>query len=247
MRDATNRYGRVVVFGGGSEIAQATLLELAREGGFTAVLAAREPERLAVDELEAAGIVVERVAFDALRLETHADVVAEAFGGQDVDLVIVAFGVLGDQTRDEHDADAAVAVAATNYVGAVSVLTRVAERLREQGHGDVVVLSSVAAQRARRSNYVYGSSKAGLDAFADGLALTLDDTGVRLLLVRPGFVRTKMTAGLRPTPLNVDAREVGAAVAEALRSDKAVVWVPAPLRLVMALIRIAPRAVVQRL
>jgi decaprenylphospho-beta-D-erythro-pentofuranosid-2-ulose 2-reductase len=247
MKDATHRYGRVVVFGGGSEIAHATLLELAREGGYTAVLAARHPEELDVGELERAGITVERVPFDALQLGSHADAVAEAFGSRDVDLVVVAFGVLGEQAHDERDAEAAVAVAATNYVGAVSVLTIVAERLREQGHGAIVVLSSVAAQRARRSNYVYGSSKAGLDAFADGLALTLDDTGVRLVIVRPGFVRTKMTAGLRPMPLSVGATEVGAAIAGALRSERSVIWVPALLRVVMALIRLAPRAVVQRL
>jgi len=247
VRDATSRYGRVVVFGGGSEIAQATLLELAREGGYTAVLAARRPEALEVDELERAGIVVERVTFDAIRPETHSDVVAQAFGAHDVDLVIVAFGVLGDQARDEHDADAAVAVAATNYVGGVSILTLATERLREQGHGDIVVLSSVAAQRARRSNYIYGSSKAGLDAFAEGLALTLDDTGVRLLLVRPGFVRTKMTTGLQPAPFSVDAAQVATAIVDALRSAKSQIWVPTPLRLIMTVIRHAPRAVVQRL
>jgi decaprenylphospho-beta-D-erythro-pentofuranosid-2-ulose 2-reductase len=209
MKDATHRYGRVVVFGGGSEIAHATLLELAREGGYTAVLAARHPEELDVGELERAGITVERVPFDALQLGSHADAVAEAFGSRDVDLVVVAFGVLGEQAHDERDAEAAVAVAATNYV--------------------------------------YGSSKAGLDAFADGLALTLDDTGVRLVIVRPGFVRTKMTAGLRPMPLSVGATEVGAAIAGALRSERSVIWVPALLRVVMALIRLAPRAVVQRL
>ena len=166
--------------------------------------------------------------------------------GDDVDLVLVAFGVLGDQERDERDAAAAVAVAQTNYVGGVSALTHVANHLRDQGHGTIVVLSSIAGQRARRSNYVYGASKAGLDAFAQGLQLALAGDDVHLMIVRPGFVHTRMTASLKPAPFAVGPAEVGAAVVAGLRSGAAVVWAPRSMRWIAAVLRLLPSRILQR-
>jgi decaprenylphospho-beta-D-erythro-pentofuranosid-2-ulose 2-reductase len=246
MKDATNRYGNVLVLGGGSEIAQATLLELAREGPFRAVLAARDASRVETTRLAAAGIRTEHIAFDALRPDLHDGLIATICGGaDDVDLVLITFGVLGGGGGE--DAANAFEIAATNFAGAVSLLTALASRLRAQGRGEIVVLSSVAAQRARRSNYLYGSSKAGLDAFVDGLRLELAGSGVRLLLVRPGFVTTKMSAGLRPAPFSVEPERVGAAIVEALRTGRESIWVPRVLRPIMLLLRLAPRALMQRL
>ena len=245
MSDAFGRPGRVVLLGGGSEIGQAVVRAVVDGAPATVVLAARDPQ--AVDAGPLGAVDVERVAFDARACATHAAVVDSLFAAGDVDLVVLAFGVLGDQAADEHDADAAVAVAETNFVGAVSMLTRVADRLCAQGHGAIVVLSSVAAQRARRSNYVYGASKAGLDAFASGLQLALHGTGVSLLLVRPGFVRTAMTRHLRPMPLAARPEDVGTAVAAALRSGRDTIWVPASLRIVMWIIRLLPARAVRRL
>jgi decaprenylphospho-beta-D-erythro-pentofuranosid-2-ulose 2-reductase len=235
----------VVLLGGGSEIGQAVVRAVVDGAAATVVIAARDPD--AIDAAPLGAVAVERLAFDARACEAHAAVVDSLFAGGDVDLVVLAFGVLGDQAGDEHDADAAVAVAETNFVGAVSMLTRIADRLREQGHGAIVVLSSVAAQRARRSNYVYGASKAGLDAFASGLQLALRGTGVTLLLVRPGFVRTAMTRHLRPMPLAAQPDDVGTAVAAALRSGRGTIWVPASLRLVMWVIQLLPARALRKL
>ena len=246
MRDAFGRFGRVVLLGGGSEIGQAIVRELLRQGPATVVLAAREPGAVDADSLTTHGATVERVAFDATDAEAHASVFDEIFGGvEDVDVVIVAFGLLGEQAESERDPAAAVAVATTNYTGAVSALTHAAERLRAQGHGSIVVLSSVAGQRARRSNYVYGSSKAGLDSFVTGLQLSLAGSGVHVLLVRPGFVRTQMTAGMKPLPLAVRPAEVGAAVAAALQRGDEVLWVPAVFRYVMWIVRALPRGLLR--
>ncbi len=241
MRDATGRFQTVAVLGAGSDIAAATLRELLREGPFTALLCARDPGGLETSYLEAAGARVERHAFDARAFDTHLPLLETVFApGRDIDLVVVAFGLLGDQATAERDAELARAVVETNYSGAVSVLTPLLERLVEQGHGTVVVLSSVAAVRARRSNYVYGSAKAGLDAFCQGAQLRLRGSGVELVIVRPGFVRTSMTAGLKPLPLACSAEQAGAAIVAGLRSGSSVVWVPRAMQAVALVLRALP-------
>ncbi|HVC86961.1 MAG TPA: SDR family NAD(P)-dependent oxidoreductase [Gaiellaceae bacterium] len=246
MKDALGRIQRVLVLGGGSEIAHAVLVALLAEGPLHAVLAARRPDALETAELERLGATVERVAFDALAHETHTAFFAEAFAGDDVDVVLVAFGVLGDQEHDERDAAAAVAVAQTNYVGAVSALTHVANHLRAQGHGTAVLLSSIAGQRARRSNYVYGASKAGIDVFAQGLQLALAGEDVHVMIVRPGFVRTRMTTSLKPAPFAVGPAEVATAVVAGLHNGSAVVWAPRSMRLIALVLRLLPTRILQR-
>jgi short-subunit dehydrogenase len=191
---------------------------------------------------------VDRVEFDADDVPGHGDVLADIaarFGPLDV--VVVAFGVLGDQSRAEHDAEHAVAVVHTDYVAQVSVLTHVANLLRAQGNGRIVVFSSVAGVRVRRANYVYGSAKAGLDGFASGLADALAGSGVHLLLVRPGFVIGRMTEGMSPAPLSSTPDQVAAATVSALRRGRAVVWVPPALRLLFAVLRLLPRSVWRRM
>jgi decaprenylphospho-beta-D-erythro-pentofuranosid-2-ulose 2-reductase len=153
---------------------------------------------------------------------------------------------LGDQRQLEDDPGAAAELAVTNYAGPVSTLLHVARRLREQGHGTIVVLSSVAGERARRTNFVYGSSKSGLDAFAQGLGDSLAGTGVRVVVVRPGFVRSSMTEG-RPTPsLATTPPAVADVVAGAVGSGRQTVWVPGAFRYVMAVLRHLPRPVWRR-
>ncbi|MEZ5116862.1 MAG: decaprenylphospho-beta-D-erythro-pentofuranosid-2-ulose 2-reductase [Candidatus Nanopelagicales bacterium] len=240
----------VLVLGGSSEIAAAVLDALPAERLRRVVLAGRPSA--ALDAVASAqrsrGIAdVSTVGFDALDTGAHQALVDGVFDAGDVDLVLLAFGVLGDQAVAEADPDAAVEVAQVNYVGAVSTGLRVATRLREQGHGVLVVLSSVAGERGRRSNYVYGSTKAGLDAFAQGLGDALHGSGARVMVVRPGFVRTRMTAGLPEAPLTVDPADVADAVVAGLRRGSEVVYAPAPLRLVMSGLRHLPRPVFRRL
>jgi decaprenylphospho-beta-D-erythro-pentofuranosid-2-ulose 2-reductase len=140
-----------------------------------------------------------------------------------------------------------VELATVNYTAAVSVGVALAERLRAQGHGSIVALSSVAGERARRSNFVYGSTKAGLDAFYTGLTEALRADGVGVTVVRPGFVHTRMTEGMRPAPLATTPQKVAARVVAAVRDRREQVWVPAPLRGVMSVLRHLPRPVFRRL
>lgn len=250
MRDATGTVQSVLVLGGTSEIGVATAKRLVRDRARRVILAVRDPARgeAPAAELRALGAEVEVVAFDATDFGSHEAFVDDAFERSgDIDLALVAWGVLGDQEQLARDHDAAVEAAHVNYTGVVSVSVPLARRMSEQGHGTIVYLSSVAGERARASNFVYGSTKAGMDAFAQGLGDSLAQSGVRVMVVRPGFVKTKMTEGLDPAPLSIDADAVAESIASGLRRSSHTVWSPGPLRFVMAALRHLPRPVFRRL
>lgn len=251
MEDALGGVQSVLVLGGGSEIAIATLRRLVADRTRTVLLAARAPEALdaTADDLRARGATtVETMAFDAADTASHEAFVERVFDRDtDIDLVLVAFGVLGDQAEAERDGMAAAEIASVNYVGVVSVTMPIVARLRAQGHGTIVALSSVAGERVRQSNFVYGSSKAGMDGFFQGLGDSLDGTGVHVMVVRPGFVHTKMTAGLEPAPLATTPDAVADAIVTGIARRSSVVWVPPALRFVMSALRHLPRQVFRRL
>ncbi|MGC5038351.1 MULTISPECIES: decaprenylphospho-beta-D-erythro-pentofuranosid-2-ulose 2-reductase [unclassified Streptomyces] len=249
MKDAFGLPQSLLVLGGTSEIALATARRLIARRTRTVWLAGRPSPALeeAAGQLRGLGADVHTVAFDALDPASHEAVLGKVFAEGDIDLVLLAFGLLGDQARDEREPEAAVRVAQTNYTGAVSAGLVCARALQSQGHGSLVVMSSVAGERARRANFIYGSSKAGLDAFAQGLGDALHGTGVHVMVVRPGFVRTRMTAGLPESPLATTPEAVATAVELGLRRRTETVWVPGALRVVMAALRHLPRAVFRRL
>ncbi|MEU3274980.1 SDR family NAD(P)-dependent oxidoreductase [Saccharomonospora sp. NPDC006951] len=243
--------GTVVVLGGRSEIGIAVATRLAEGGASTVVLAARRSHELDAEEaaLKAAGAsTVARVEFDADDTESHERVLGGIFAEHGpIGVVVTAFGILGDQELAERDAAHALAVVHTDFTAHVSVLTHLANLARAQGHGELVVFSSVAGVRVRRANYVYGSAKAGLDGFACGLADALSGSGVRLVLVRPGFVIGRMTEGMSPAPFSSTPGAVADATVKALRRGRDVVWVPPILRPVFFLMRLLPRVIWRRL
>ena len=239
----------VVVFGGRSEIGIEVARRLAR--GATVVLAARRPDDLLTQTTalhDAGAREVHTIAFDADDLGSHEGVVADIVARHGaIGTAVLAFGILGDQALAERDAAHAAAIVHTDYVAQVSLLTVLAETMRAAGRGTMIAFSSVAGVRARRANYVYGSAKAGLDAFCSGLTDALHGTGVRLLLVRPGFVIGRMTEGMAPAPLSSTPGQVADATVAALRRGRSVVWVPAPLVALAAAFRVTPRPVWRRL
>jgi decaprenylphospho-beta-D-erythro-pentofuranosid-2-ulose 2-reductase len=252
VKTATGRIDRVLVLGGNSDIGVTTAEALVRgRGARHVILAARRPDALGdrTATLSAAGAKVDTVAFDALDFDGHDTFVADVFDRfGDIDVVVLAFGILGDQARSEADAAHARDVVQTNFTGAVSVLVPLAQRLRQQGHGAVVVLSTIAAVAARRTNFTYGASKAGLDAFALGLGDALADSGARVLVVRPGFVRTQMTEGMEEAPFSTDARGVAERVLAALDAPGTnVTYAPAPVRGIGWVLRSLPRPVLRKL
>jgi len=248
-RDAATADGTVVVLGGRSQIGIETAARIAP--GRIVVLAARGSDDLdgEVASIRAAGAAdVHAVEFDADDTASHRPVLeAIAADHGPIGVVLVAFGVLGDQGSAEQDAAHAVAIVHTDYVAQVSVLTVAANLLRAQGSGRIVVFSSIAGMRVRRANYVYGSAKAGLDGFACGLSDALHGSGIHLLLVRPGFVIGRMTEGMQPVALfSSTPGQVADAVVEGLRSGADRVWVPRSLQLAAATMRLVPRRVWRR-
>jgi decaprenylphospho-beta-D-erythro-pentofuranosid-2-ulose 2-reductase len=249
MKDATGLPQSLLVLGGTSEIALATARRLIARRTRTVWLAGRPSPALdeAAAHLRTLGAEVRTVAFDALDPTSHEAALGKVFAETAVDMVLLAFGVLGDQAYDEREPLNAVRVAQTNYTGAVSAGLVTARELQNQGYGSLVVLSSVAGERARRADFIYGSSKAGLDSFAQGLGDALHGTGVHVMVVRPGFVRSRATAGRAEPRLTTTPEEVAAAVELGLRRRSETVWVPGVLRLVTAVVRHLPRAVFRRL
>lgn len=247
--DAVGDVKRVLLLGGTSEIGLAVVRRLAGQRQVAVVLAGRPTPRLdeAAQALRGEGHAVEVVGFDGTDRSSWAPAVESSFSGGDVDVAVLAFGVLGDAERDWQDADAAADLVTVNTTAPVALGVDVAARFRRQGHGAFVVLSSVAGERPRRSNFAYGSTKAGLDAFFTGLREALRPEGVRVLVVRPGFVRTKMTQGLSAAPLAVDAAAVAEAAVTGLRAGRETVWVPGAMRYVMSVLRHVPGQVFRRL
>ncbi len=249
MFDAVGNPQSILLLGGTSEIGLAVVQAFASDRPMRVLLAGRESERLdaARARLEKLGCAVETLPFDARELDTHADVVRKAFAGGDIDVAVVAFGVLGDNEQAWTDVAASVELATVNYTAAVGVGVALAERMTAQGHGALVALSSVAGERPRRANFVYGSTKAGLDAFYTGLGEAVRESGVRVTVVRPGFVHSKMTEGRKPAPLSTTPEAVAAVVVDAVRTGKELVWAPATLRPLMSVLRHLPRSVFRRL
>jgi short-subunit dehydrogenase len=242
--------GAVVLLGGRSEIGIETVIRMAP--GRVVVLAARRSDALTdeIARVRAAGAAeVHAVEFDADDTAAHGSLVdAIAADHGTIGVVVVAFGILGDQQRAEQDPAHAVGILHTDYLAQVSVLTVVANVLRSQGSGQIVVFSSIAGTRVRRANYVYGSAKAGLDGFASGLGDALHGSGVHLLLVRPGFVIGRMTEGMPPVPLfSSTPEQVATAVVEGLHAGAGRVWVPRSLQLAAAVMRLVPQGIWRRL
>jgi short-subunit dehydrogenase len=239
----------VLILGGRSEIGTELAVRLAP--GASVVLAARNPDRLGeqTEAIRAAGAAaVSTRAFDADDLESHGPLVDSIIAEHGpIDIAVLAFGTLGDQGRAETDAAHAVAVVHTDYVAQVSLLTHLAAAMRQADRGALVVFSSVAGVRVRRANYIYGSAKAGLDGFASGLADALHGTGVRLLIVRPGFVIGRMTDGMPPAPLSSTPSQVAAATARALAKRRRSVWIPWTLRPLFFCMRLLPQFVWRRM
>jgi decaprenylphospho-beta-D-erythro-pentofuranosid-2-ulose 2-reductase len=242
---------RVLLVGGNSEIGQAIVRRLAVQGPVRPVLMGRDRERLleALKALERDGCAPGHVEVaDADDLESHETAVKQAFettGG--FDLVVLAIGRLGAQAGLDADPVEAAEVMRVNFLGCGSLLLACTRRLRDQGSGSVVVLSSVAGERVRASNAIYGAAKAGLDALAQGLGDAAAQDGVRVLVVRPGFVTTQMTEGLDPTPMSTTAEAVAEATVRGLARRAHIVWVPGRLRIVFSVLRHLPREIFRRL
>ena len=244
MIDATGNPGRILVLGGTSEIGLAIASEYLAHAPAEIVLACQpgDPQTEASADLmlEAGAPEVMVIDFDATAFDTHAEVIDAAWAGGDVDVAIVAFGLLGDAETLWRDQAKAVQIAQVNYTGAVSVGVLLGQKMSAQGYGQIIVMSSAAGEKVRRSNFVYGSTKAGLDGFYRLLGETLAPFGPKVLVVRPGQVRTRMSAHVKDAPLTVDKEDVARQVVDAARKGEKLIWVPPAFRFVMMVLKHIP-------
>ncbi|UAK37139.1 decaprenylphospho-beta-D-erythro-pentofuranosid-2-ulose 2-reductase [Gordonia bronchialis] len=251
MMNAVGAPQSILVLGGSSEIGLAITAEYLKKGPARVILATVPGDptaEAAATKAKAAGATdVELIDFDARATDTHRGVIDKAFAGGDVDVAIVAFGIQGDDERAWQDHKLAVAEAEINYTAAVSVGVLLGEKMRAQGHGQIIAMSSVAGERVRRSNFVYGSTKAGLDGFYLGLGEALRPFGPRVLVIRPGQVRTRLSAHVKEAPMTVEKEDVGRLAVAAATKGKEIVWVPGQFRFVMMVLRHIPRAVFRKL
>lgn len=245
----------ILLLGGRSGIGLAIVEALLARNPESDVLLARRPrpdaeavDREVAARLRAAGAAaVVPLDFDALALDTHGALVERVFVEHRVSHAVVAFGVLGDQQQARTDVTAAQRLITVNATAAVGIGVALAAAMRGQGSGAIIALSSVAGVRVRRSNFVYGASKAAMDACYLNLGDELAGSGVRVLVVRPGAVATDMIAGNKPVAFTVEPEQVARATVAALDSGKAVVHVPALFGPGMALAGLVPRALWRRL
>ncbi|MEM6110198.1 decaprenylphospho-beta-D-erythro-pentofuranosid-2-ulose 2-reductase [Mycobacterium sp. 050272] len=249
--DAVGNPQTILLLGGTSEIGLAICARYLKNAHARILLAAMpgDPGRDdAVAQMEAAGArSVELIDFEATDPESHPKMIDAAFAGGDVDVAIVAFGILGDAEELWQNQHKAVLAAEINYTAAVSVGVLLGEKMRTQGFGQIIAMSSAAGERVRRSNFVYGSTKAGLDGFYLGLGEALREFGVRVLVIRPGQVRTRMSAHVKEAPLTVDKEYVANLAVTASAKGKELVWAPAAFKYVMMVLRHIPRPIFRKL
>jgi decaprenylphospho-beta-D-erythro-pentofuranosid-2-ulose 2-reductase len=188
------------------------------------------------------------MGFDATQINEAAAVVDAGFSaGGRIDLVVMAVGLLSDQPEDERDPLRVARSVSVNFTWPAAALAWVAHHLREQGAGRAVVLSSVAGVRVRRANYVYGSAKEGLDAYARTLNQTLIGSGGSIMVVRPGFVVSRMTEGKKAPPIASTVESVAKDTVRGLERGAEVVWSPAYLQWIFAMLRMLPEVIWRRL
>lgn len=248
MENAFGQPQNVVVLGGSSEIARAITKKLSAARAHTVVLAGRNQELLdaAASEAQEYGATkTDTVLFDALDVANARATVSEAFEkvGDQVDLVVLALGLMEDQLTTEDDAEGAARSALVNFAWPVAALAEVRRRLVAQGSGRILVISSVASVRVRRSAYLYAGAKAGLDRLCGGLADSLEGTGVTLQILRPGAVLTRMTEGMKKVPFTTGPNEVAQNVMRGLADGERVIWSPPVLRYVYVILRHLPAPV----
>ncbi|MGV0849412.1 decaprenylphospho-beta-D-erythro-pentofuranosid-2-ulose 2-reductase [Mycolicibacterium phlei] len=255
--DAVGNPQTILLFGGTSEIGLAICARYLRDTRARVILAdlpdhPRKAEAIAAME-QAGAKSVEWLDFDGTATDSHPAVVDKAFADGDVDVAIVAFGILGNAEELWQNQRKAVQIAEINYTAAVSVGVLLGEKMRAQGFGQIIAMSSAAGERVRRSNFVYGSTKAGLDGFYLGLGEALREYGVRVLVIRPGQVRTTTTiehwkaTGAKEAPFTVDKEYVAELAVTAAAKGKELVWAPGAFRYVMMVLRHIPRPIFRKL
>lgn len=237
---------KVLILGGTSPIARLLAIKFASIGAnlYIAARDEREAGRIANDIQVRSGVPALAGKFDATDFTSHAEFIERAtreLGG--LDGVVLCFGTLGDEDKAQIDPHEALAIIQQNFTGAVSLLTIAAQKLETQGTGFLLVIGSVAGERGRKRNYVYGSAKGALHLFLQGLRARLSKTKVHVMTVVLGTVDTRMTWGREGTMFTVPPERAADLIFEAWRKKREVVYVPSLWRPIMAIMRAIPERI----
>jgi short-subunit dehydrogenase len=240
---------RILIVGATSAIATEVARAYAARGA-SLILTGRNPDRLAAvaDDLTVRGAArVETAVLDLLATESHAAVVERAFAAGRLDVAVIAHGTLPDQAGCQESAAETVRALEVNFIATAALLTLLANRFEAQRRGTIAVITSVAGDRGRQSNYVYGAAKGGLAVFLQGLRNRLHHAGVSVVTLKPGFVDTPMTAEVPKSLLFTTARRAGRSIHRAIEGRRDVAYIPWFWRPIMALITSLPESVFKRL
>jgi decaprenylphospho-beta-D-erythro-pentofuranosid-2-ulose 2-reductase len=247
---STSTPRKILVLGATSGIAEATCRIWATQGACL-FLVARNPEKLAAvaADLKIRGAsYVDTAVADLDDTDKHAELLAHAVNSlTGMDIAYLAHGILGDQTEAEQDFNSAAQIIYTNFMAPVSLLTWLANFCVQRHAGTLAVISSVAGDRGRKSNYLYGSSKAGLSAFLGGLRNRVDREGVTVLTIKPGPTRTAMTVGMPKSEKFADVDSVAESIVSAIDKRKDVLYVPFQWQPIMFIIRNIPERIFKKL
>ncbi len=230
MLNGFKSIGRLALIGSGSEIGQALVTKLVADNSPEVILIGRDGD----------------FGLDITNKAAREGLVNQLFGKGDLDLAIIAVGVLGNNSA-KSEIENLLDVMDVNYLGTVHLLALIAERMQVQAHGTILVISSFAQVRPRNDNFAYGSTKAGLDFYARGLAAKLRGTGVEVKILRPGFVKSKMTAGMTVAPFAITTEECATFAMKALKSKKTVTWAPSLLKYVAVVFATMPAALFRKI
>jgi short-subunit dehydrogenase len=240
---------KILIIGATSAIAQAAARRFAADGD-ALFLVARDPEKLqaVVNDLKARGAArVEGFEMDANDFDRHGLVLHEAeeiLGGLDV--VLIAHGTLPDQKACEASFEKTEAELRTNFLSVVSLATLVANEFETKKAGTIAVITSVAGDRGRPSNYVYGAAKGATSIFLSGLRARLSKSGAAVVDIRPGFVDTPMTAAVPKNPLFASSETVGRGIYKAILKKKDIVYLPWFWRWIMAVVKMIPECLFKK-
>lgn len=248
MLNAFHSPQSVALIGATSEIGQSILKALPHDNLETCFMVARDPKRAAASlaEILPSRTKLVKISFQAEKTQSHQGIVDQLFAEGDLDIAIIAAGVLGADP-EFSEATNALDVMNVNYVASAHLMLLIAERMKAQGHGQIEIISSFAQTRPRIDNFIYGSSKAGLDFMARGLNERLNGTGVSICILRPGFVRTRMTRLMPEAPFTVNSDVVGKLAVKLLKNGESVGYAPSVLKYVALIFQLLPTKIFRRI
>jgi short-subunit dehydrogenase len=241
---------RIIIIGATSAIAEATARRYAARGARLYLIArhAARLEDMAADLQVRSAAGTSFATMDVNDHAAHERVLAAAWEWLgDVDVVLIAHGTLPDQVACQVSADTAVAEFTTNATSTIALMTLAAKRLEAQGHGAIAVISSVAGDRGRQSNYLYGAAKAAVSTFASGLRQRLASSGIAVVTIKPGFVDTPMTQGFKKGALWAKPETIARGIVGAIDRRRSVVYLPWFWSIIMLVIKHIPEPVFKRI